>query len=883
MKPSPLWPMVVVNLLKGWGALMRLIVVATAVCITLVGLAAADNATAAIRKTTSIPAEGLGPALATLAKEFDFQVLYRTEVVGTHRTEGFSGELTAAEALEHALAGTGLTYRYLDDKTITILPVGTSLPQGDRTSPTAPDDNVDGVSAPAKEGRKSSVRDLRLAQVDQGSSAGSSATAMSPVQSVQSPAALQEVVVTAQKRTEREQDVPTTIVVLSGAELEDRGAVQLEDYAKEVPGMNVIGARGPGLGEIVLRGITTGSDHSSPVGLYLDDVPFTPSSPIALTTNLAFDPDLADIDHIEVLEGPQSTLYGANTVGGLVKFVTKQPDLHTLEGELSVTGTDIDAGGTGGGARASINLPIVDDVVGLRVSAFYRNDAGFVDNEYSGAKNVNWDSVRGGRFSLRVKFSDQLETTLTGMAQDIDQPGPNQVYLNPATLQPTFGRLAYSSAVAQPSDSTYRSLSDTTTFRMPFAQLTNVASYAKFENDSTVDFSSLSGSAGLPPGDLLNFANTSSSKRYTDELRLASTPGRIEWLLGGFYTRESDDNLEIDTGLNPDGSVTPVTSPYHNVYDGNFVPHFREGAVFGDLTFHITDQVAVAGGARYSANNQSVYWTSTGAFGINNVPSYNLHDSATTYLGTVTYTPNRDLTLYVRAASAYRPGGPNVLNDLEISGGALPAYKSDLLWNYEAGIKGSAWDHRINYTADGYHMVWSNIQLTETLNNFIVVANGSGAKSDGAEASLAIEPIEHLLINLKGAYTDARFTAAAPALGAVSGDPLPYAPKTMLAAIADYSFGKVADWTPTLGLTYAYHGADESAYSDGVTYHIPSYETLDLRAGAAWNNYSVIVRAINVANEYGLTSVMTSSALHSPVEGTVIQPRTFELTLKARF
>lgn len=883
MKPSPSRPVAMINLLLGWGALMRLVVVATAICISLAGLAAADSATAAIRKTTSIPAEGLGPALTTLAKEFDFQVLYRTEVVGALRTAGVSGEMTAAEALEHVLTGTGLTYRYLDDKTITILPVGASLPEGGRPTPTATDDNVIGAGAPAKEGKKSSAGDLRVAQVDQGSSVGGSGTAVSPVQNTQSPAALQEVVVTAQKRTERQQDVPTSIVVLSGTELEDRGAVQLEDYAKEVPGMNVIGARGPGLGEIVLRGISTGSDHSSPVGLYLDDVPFTPSSPIALTTNLAFDPDLADIDHIEVLEGPQSTLYGANTVGGLVKFVTKQPDLHTTEGELSVTGSDIDGGGTGGGARASINLPIVDDVVGLRASVFYRNDPGFVDNEYSGAKNVNWDSVRGGRLSLKVKFSDLLETTLTGMAQDIDQPGPNQVYLNPATLQPTFGRLAYSSAVAQPSDSTYRSLADTTTYRMPFAQLTNVASYAKFENVSTVDYSSLSGAGGLPPGDLLNFANTSYSKRYTDELRLASTPGRIEWLFGGFYTHESDDNLEIDTGLNPDGSVTPVTSPYHNVYDGNFVPHFREEAVFGDLTFHITDQVAVTGGARYSANNQSVNWTSTGAFGINNVPSYNVHDSATTYLGTVTYTPNRDLTVYVRAASAYRPGGPNVLNDLEISGGAQPSYKSDLLWNYEAGVKGAAWDHRINYTADVYHMKWSDIQLTETINNFIVVANGSGAKSDGAEASLAIAPIEHLSVNLKGAYTDAKFTAAAPALGAVSGDSLPYSPKVMAAAIADYTFDKTGDWTPTAGLTYAYHGADESAYSNGVTYHIPSYETLDLRAGVAWNNYSVILRAINVANKYGLTSVMTSPAFNSPVEGTVIQPRTVELTLKARF
>jgi outer membrane receptor protein involved in Fe transport len=205
------------------------------------------------------------------------------------------------------------------------------------------------------------------------------------------------------------------------------------------------------------------------------------------------------------------------------------------------------------------------------------------------------------------------------------------------------------------------------------------------------------------------------------------------------------------------------------------------------------------------------------------------------------------------------------------------------LWNYEAGLKGAAWNHRVNYTADVYHMVWSNIQLQDLIHGFSVVANGSGAKSDGAEASVAIEPIEHFSINLKGAYTDARFTAPAPALGAGSGDPLPYAPKTMIAAITDYNFDKVSDWTPTVGLTYAYHGADESAYSDGVTYHIPSYETLDLRAGAAWDKYSVILRAINVTNAYGLTSVVTGNALNSPVQGTVIQPRTIEVTLKARF
>jgi iron complex outermembrane receptor protein len=695
---------------------------------------------------------------------------------------------------------------------------------------------------------------------------------------------LQEILVTANKRQEPLQNVPITVNVLSSEQLEEQGAMQLADYAKQVPAMNIIGAGGPGLGEIVLRGITTGSDHSSPVAIYLNDVPFTPSSPIALTSGLSFDPDLASIAQIEVLEGPQSTIWGASAEGGVVKFVTEQPNLNVVKGNYSVTGSDVYNGGTGGAFRGSINLPIVPDSVALLASVSYRNDPGFVDNTANGSKNVNWDSVRGGSILLRVKISDNLETTIMGLAQDIDQPGPNQVFLNPTTLRPALGRLAYDSPVAQPSDSIYRTIADTTTYTMPFAQLTNVASYVKFANVSTVDFSFVAPFvAGLPAGDLVNFANTSSSERYTDELRLASNPGRIEYLAGLFYTNERDDNIEIDTALNPDASTTPVTAPYHNVYNANFVPYFIEKAVYGNLTYNFTDKISLTGGARYSANTQSVYWYSTGAFGVNNVPSYSASDHAITYLATLKYIPNPDLTTYVRASSAYRPGGPNVLNSLEIAGGAQTSYKSDLLWNYEAGVKGAAWDHRLTYTAAAYHMVWSNIQLTESIHNFIVVANGSGARSDGAEATVQIEPIDRFTIGLRGAYTDARFTAAAPQLGAVSGNPLPYAPKTSLAAIMDYHFATVGSVTPTVGLTYAYHGADESSYSNGVTYHIPHYETLDFRTGLDWSQYSVIFRVMNLTNEYGLTSVYIGDEAGDHTVGTVIQPRTFQLSLNARF
>jgi hypothetical protein len=176
MKSSPLWTMAINDLLKGRGALMRTAVVATAICLSIVGIASADEARAAVRKTTHIQAEGLGPALTTLAKDFDFQVLYRTETVGQLRTQGVAGLMTATEALEHVLNGTGLTYRYLDDKTVTILPVGAGFSEEQSGTLQA----TSGDPA-AKEGKKNSSEGFRLAQVDQGTNSQSSTVENNPL------------------------------------------------------------------------------------------------------------------------------------------------------------------------------------------------------------------------------------------------------------------------------------------------------------------------------------------------------------------------------------------------------------------------------------------------------------------------------------------------------------------------------------------------------------------------------------------------------------------------------------------------------------------------------------------------------------------------------
>jgi iron complex outermembrane receptor protein len=725
--------------------------------------------------------------------------------------------------------------------------------------------------------------ELRIAQSTQSQSQQPSNSSRS-VSASESPSDLQEVVVTAERIKERLQDVPISITALAGDALEAQGVVDLAGYAKQVPALNIIGAGGPGQGEIVLRGITTGNDQSSSVGMYLDDVPFTPSSPIALATSFPFDPTLMDIERVEILEGPQSTLYGANTVGGVIKLVTKQPDLEHFDATVRVDGDAVDGGNAGYGVRGSFNIPVIPGTVALRASVFYRDDPGFIQNDFTGARDVNWDIVRGGRIAVKVQFNDAIQTTATGFVQDTYQAEPNNVFLNPATLRPSQGSLAYSSPISQPTTTNYRSASDLLSATVPFMTITNILSYSQLKFYQFLDVSfeaQYFGAPSNPPA--AGNENTTDSRRVTDELRLTSNPGRVEWLLGAFYTLENDPNFETVRGADASGMIVPPTSPVYNGYTAYFYPHFREIAGYGDLTYHFNNQWQATVGTRYSSNSQTVHWNSNGLFGTNDVPPVAIDDSSSTYLATVSYKPVEALTAYLRAASGYRPGGPNVLLPGQAEMGAPTGYRSDHLWNYEAGIKGTL-SPQVSYTADVYHMLWKHLQIEEQINIFDVVANVGDATSDGVEATLNFVPLERLDVALKGAYDLARFTSYTNAqLGAVAGEPLPYAPHVSLASVIDYRFADTQGFVPKVGATFSYRSREIGAYNSGATLGIPAFESLDLRAGMDWSHYTLLAKVDNATNRYGLSSVGYGTYLNSPLVGIVMKPRTFGLAFQAHF
>ena len=313
---------------------MRLSVCAALLCLSVVGLSFGADAHASIRKTISIPAQGLGPALNAFAKERDLQVVYRSEIVGSLRTGGASGDLTVDEALNQLLNGTGLTYRYVDDKTVTILPAGAASSQEQGTALPVTGDDPSGASAAAKEGKKDSSSGFRLAQLDQGKNSQSSSVDRNTATSQDSSKSeITEIVVTAQKKSERLQDVPVPVTAIDADTLVNSNQLRLQDYYTSVPGLSVTPRIQSSL-ILAIRGITTGPTNPT-VGVTVDDVPYGSS-----TSNgggaVVPDIDPGDLARVEVLRGPQGTLYGANSMGGLLKFVTVDPSTDAVSGHVQV-------------------------------------------------------------------------------------------------------------------------------------------------------------------------------------------------------------------------------------------------------------------------------------------------------------------------------------------------------------------------------------------------------------------------------------------------------------------------------------------------------------------------------------------------------------------
>ncbi|MGN6821105.1 MAG: TonB-dependent receptor [Sphingomonas sp.] len=719
-----------------------------------------------------------------------------------------------------------------------------------------------------------------------------------------------DIIITAQKRSQTLIDVPQSVTVVSGDLLEKQQATSFQDYLNLVPGLQVNQST-PGESRLILRGLNTGGVAST-VAVYVDETPFGSSTALANGGVLAGDFDTFDVARVEVLRGPQGTLYGANSLGGLLKFVTNAPD--TTKTEMRVRGgvEDTKGGDLSYYGNSMINVPL-GDTIAFRASGFYKKSGGWIDSvgttatdlfgytlKADVADNINGAESYGGRASLLFKPSKGFDIRLTAFLQNIRVDSPSVVESDPNTLQTLYGRQTQSRFADPFSNVNYRLYNALINYDFGFATLTSSTSYATqkqtFLDDATFNLSGIVRALLGAPANEFFLNQKTNNRKWTQELRLASARNStFEWLIGGYYNNEKALILQ-DYAATVPGTTTPISFPFV-LGHVDLTSKYEEYAGFANGTLHIGKSFDIDFGGRYSHNSQTASQAAAGVLAGNVPVNSNLRSSDDVF--TFSVAPKIKFgdraSLYARVAKGYRPGGPNVIAP-NAPAGTPESFNPDTTVSYEVGFKGETIDRTFAIDMAAYHIDWNNIQLLTVVNGFGVNINGSNATSDGAEFTATIRPIQGFVTSINGAYTDAKLSGDAPALvGGLKGDRLPYTPKYSVSWNSDYTWGIGGDAKAFIGGSLRFLSKQNAGFdatfraANGRQRQIPSYATLDLRAGLDFGRFSLEAYARNLTNSEGKTSTGSLTANGLPVSPNgalttgVIRPRVIGLSVSAGF
>lgn len=688
-----------------------------------------------------------------------------------------------------------------------------------------------------------------------------------------------DIIVTAQKRQERLLDVPQSVSVISGEALQEQHAQRLSDYLTRIPSANIVENQ-PGNSRIVLRGINTGG-VSATVATYIDETPIGSATGLANGAVLAPDLDPSDLQRVEVLRGPQGTLYGANSLGGLVKYVTVMPSTSRFDASAEAGLEDGSHGDTGWWVRGAGNVPLSDDAA-FRVGGFYRRDAGYIDDPSLG-NDVNDGDTYGGRFSILLKPADGLRIRGSVLLQNIRSNGTNMVDLDPVTLDPSIGKLDHVRIVDEPSNIDYRVYNATIDYDFGPVTLVSSTSFGTLDQAAVVDASGVYGPIlsfvfGTPLGAAVD--QGMEQDRFTQELRLASSSGgTVEWTVGGFYTHEKNRLSQNLYGV--DAVTGDAVGALAGLVVVDLPSKYDEVAGFANATWHISPQFDVDAGARYSHNKQSDTQNTAGPLaGGGSSFDGKSSDGVFTYSLAPTFKPNENTRVYARIAKGYRPGGPNAVSPLAPDG--VPReFGPDTTTNYELGLKTQTDDRLLTAEVTAFLTNWKDIQLLVQVEGFGVNTNGPSARSKGIEFNVALNPTRGLSLYANGSLVDAELTKDAPAMvGGLKGDPLPYNPKWQSTLGANYEAPLSDTLTANAGLSWHYTGSRHSDFDPAAGQRkLGDFSQIDAHAGLEFGRFRVDAFAHNLTDARGIVNIGFFGSPTGDLAASVIRPRSFGLAL----
>jgi outer membrane receptor protein involved in Fe transport len=673
--------------------------------------------------------------------------------------------------------------------------------------------------------------------------------AAAPAQEAAGPASggIEEVVVTASKRGEQSvQDVSMSIAAFDETSLRARGADNFLDYARAVPGLSVQD-QGPGDKKYVIRGVQ--SVGAATTGLYFDE--------IVMTANNRQDgggrqPDLKlfDVERVEVLRGPQGTLYGASSMSGTIRIVANKPDAGEFAGRVEGTASNTRFGSENYRLNAMLNVPVVKDKFALRGVYYLRDESGFIDNVRLGLKGINDEETSGGRLAARLWATDTLTLTATGLYQKTESQGRYG-------YEPGTGELEVGFYTKTPWKDEFNAANVTAEQQLESGTLLLTSSWfdrdINFNNDGTTI---LAGILGRPPVNARSLlAQPQSRSIWSNELRYASKwQGPFNLVGGLFFQKEkSNFNSRVDSAdANGVAEANPVVYLWRTIDT-----EIENRSLFGELSYDLTDRLTATVGARwfqFDVDEQSsllVACCGGNTPGPGPAAPTASSDKDVNYKFNLSYEANDDLLFYAQAAQGFRSGGNNEPGISVVPGCQnASSYSSDGLWNYELGAKMALLDNRAVVNLTPYYIDWSDMQVRafNPVCNNARIANAGAARIQGVEAEVLLRPVPALQLDFTLNYSDAELTENQPlATGTGNGtegrkgDDVPGVPRTSGSAGVQYSFPvRSAALEGVLRADYSYVGSSKTAFRPltDPTFRVqPDYSLTNLRfslVGSSW-------------------------------------------------
>jgi outer membrane receptor protein involved in Fe transport len=784
------------------------------------------------RRRFAIPPKPYAEALIDLAVQGNVSLL-GASACGTGGPASLSGRYALSDALTHMLAGAPCAWRIVDAHTVRI-----------------------------------------------------TATAAAPTPRAAAPGTpvVSELLVTANKRAERADDLPAGVSAISGDQLFITNAYDARATAGQLVGVLTTNL-GPGRDKLLMRGLSDGAFTGrarSTVSTYLDDAPINYNSP---------DPDLrlVDVERIETVRGPQGALYGSGALSGVYRIVTNKPDSENFTGGLQASAANTQGGAVSYEGDGWVNMPLVDGRAALRLVGYYDDQGGYLDDLSLRLSNVNSTIRTGGRAALGLALGDSWTADLSLVGQRLSSRDTQYTTL----AQP--GKRA--NQVREASENDFAQASLTLHGELAWGQVTSSTSFVQHAYSSLYDattvaanFLATNSSLGQAGSDLGIYSESARIHRLVQDVVVTSTGGGpLSWLVGA-YGAMSQERTPSSLDLVPaPGAIVPALAappaPLVRVYNENRMDHVHEGALYGEATWRFAPRWTVSAGARAFDTDLHVNANIAGA-----LPTQpRTVDTGGDYRGvssklSLQYQFDDGPMLYGLYSDGFRPGGINTTNFIGIKP-QRTTFDPDRLVNFEFGAKGLYFDRRLTLRGAAFYDLWDNIQSDQYRpSGLAYTANVGDAHIQGFEAEAAYEWDFGLKLQANALYSAPKFTRTNPDFAGQLGSGLPGAPRMSGGLVARYERSLPRDLKLRLVAQADYVGPARLTFDPTFSARTDPVIDAELLAEVAAKRWSVSAFVNNPTNSAGNTFAYGNPFTFGQVRQVTPQrPRTVGLRLAGNF